>query len=87
MRIGVMAEERLKKQQLKDLEIEQKKLTEDAAEARKNSKDQEVIDLAEQKHKDFLIREAKEKLPDLKDYEIKKKLDLDFDTDDCPPLE
>ena len=82
-----MAEERLKKQQLKDLKDEQEKLTEAATEARKNTKDQEAIDLAEQNQKDFLIREAKEKLPSLKDYEIKKKLELDFDTDDCPPLE
>ena len=82
-----MAEERLKKQQLKDLKDEQEKLTEAATEARKNTKDKEAIDLAEQNQKDFLIREAKEKLPSLKDYEIKKKLELDFDTDDCPPLE
>jgi len=34
-----------------------------------------------------LIREAKEKTIPMADYEIKKKNNLEFDTDECPPLE
>jgi len=87
MRIGVKAEEKLKKQQLTDLAEAQDKAKGEASEARKNAKTQAEADLAEKMNKDFLIREAKASLPSPLDHDIKKRLDLDFDTDDCPPLE
>lgn len=67
MRIGLLAEEKLKKDQLKELELKQKQLAEEAEKARKEKKDAEIAaaEKAEQEAKDFLIRKAKQKLPEL----------------------